>query len=166
MQAVGQVDDLLLPVEQVLAGEFEVGNVDDLHLADEHRVRDFRAIAARQPRRARRAREPGNDGGLLHREGHDHFPPIDQEVEPDAHGQSEDAHDVLDHLVGEVRLQGVRARVERDEILFGQRRSVAQRGDARTDAKLEETRDSRPQGGRLRLGHGYSPFTENPWTRA
>ena len=42
---------------------------------------------------------PGDDGRFLHHQRHHVVLAVDQEVESQPHGKTEDAHDVLDHLV-------------------------------------------------------------------
>ena len=54
VQAVGQIENVLLALQQGLPGAWHVGNVNHLHLADEHRVGDLGAVAARQPGGPRR----------------------------------------------------------------------------------------------------------------
>ena len=128
VQAVGQVDDLVLALKQGLPGERHIGHVDNLHLADEKRVGDLGHVAAGQPGGPGRSRQPRD------------------------HRQAEYADHVLDHLVRQVELQRMRARVQRGKVFLGQRSAITKRFDARSDAQLEEIRDSRPRLGRRDIG--------------
>ena len=152
VQAVGKVENLLLSFQQGLPGQWHIGHVDHLHLADEKRIRHGRHVAAGQPGGPGRPGQPRDDGRLLDGKRHDDLSRVDQEVERDAHRQPENADHVLDHLVGEVELQRVRARVQRGEVFLGQRRAITKRFDARSHAQFEEIRDSRPRPGRRDVG--------------
>ena len=145
VQAVGEIDQFIPPVEQRLLRAFDVGDIDHLDLADEDRRRRLGVKPAGKPRCPRGAGKPGDDGRLLHGERYDDVAAVDQEIQPDSERQAQDADHVLDHLVGRVTLQRVRAALKRQEVFLGERRALAQGVNARADAQLEEVGNPRPR---------------------
>ena len=114
VNAVGQADDLLAPRQQVGRRVRRVGHVEYLDLTDQHRVVGFRRKAACLAYELGGGTQGGDDRGLFHRHGGDIVAPVDQEIESEAHRQSEDADHVLDHPIG---ARGVQARAAPGQVL-------------------------------------------------
>ena len=152
MQAVGEVEDFLLAPEQRPPRPLGIGHVDDLHLADEHRIGDLGAIAAGKPRRARRAGQAGDDGRLLDAQGHHVVAPVDEEVQADAERQAEDADHVLDHLVRDLALQRMLAGTQRLQVVVRDQPAFVQRGQPILHRHLEEAGNARTSAGASFVG--------------
>ena len=133
MQPVGQIHDFLLVRRERCDRGFHIPDIDHLHLSDQDRVGRRRLKSAGQARRARGAREPGDNGRFLYGKGHDVVFAVDEEVERDAQGQAQHADNILDHLVRGLTLERVLASGQCLHIFICQQAAFSQRGDAITD---------------------------------
>jgi hypothetical protein len=109
MQTVGEIEQLVLTLQQRRLGVRQMRHVDDLHLTDQNRLRALHLEAARAAHDLGGRRQRGHDRRLLDHQRHDIVASVDEEVKTQADRQTHHADDVLDHLVGFVDLQGVLA---------------------------------------------------------
>ncbi len=109
MQAVGQVDDFAAALLDLVLCLGRVWHINDLDLADEQLFRALHPETTRAHGLLGCRADGGDNGRFFHRHRHQVGLVVDNKVQPHAHGYSEHADDILDHLVGSFRTQRVAA---------------------------------------------------------
>jgi hypothetical protein len=136
MEAVGQVEYLLLALQQVLARAARVRHVDDLDLADQDGLGAPGPESAGGTYSLGREVERGYHRGLLDAQGHHVVLAVDQEVERQAEREPHHSDHVLDHGVGVGQGEQPVAAEEGLGLLLGQQTAVADRPHTLGDREL------------------------------
>ncbi len=144
VEAVREVDDLAAAIAEPPLRSLHVGEVHDLDLADQDRVRRLGAeTAVRADQLARRA-ERRDDRRLLDDHRHDVLLVVDHQVHAETERQAHHADHVLDHLVGGVELERVLARRERAEVGAVDQSALVHGANALLDAQFVEIGNPQP----------------------
>jgi hypothetical protein len=138
VQAVGKIDDVLLPTRKRLLRLLHIGQIHDLDLADQDRVRRFCLEPAAASNQLAGRAERRHDGRLLDDHRNDVLPVVDDEVHAEPERHAHDADDVLDHLVGGIEIEGVLPRRERAKIRRIDETAIVDRANAFLDGELVE----------------------------
>ena len=106
VERVRRGEDCVLFAQDGRLGHVRVRELGDLHLADHARLVGVGGETSAFPRDLRRQRHRRDHRRLLHGHRDQHVLTVDEEVEPDAHGQTKDPDRVLDHRVRVRQRQG------------------------------------------------------------
>ena len=138
VQAVGEVDDLLLALAQRAFRFLHVGQIHDLNLADQNRVRRFGLETAASADQLACRAHGCDDRRLFDDHRHDVLLIVDDQVHAEPERHAHDADDVLDHLVGGVEIERMLARGEGAEIRSIDEPALVHGPHALFDAQLVE----------------------------
>ena len=138
VQAVGEIDDLLLALAQGLLRLLHVRQIHDLDLTDQNRIGRFGFETAAGTDQLGGRTQRRDDRRLLDDHRHDVVLVVDDEVHAEPERHAHHADDVLDHLVGGVEIEGVLPGSESAEIRRVDEPALVHGTDALFDAQLVE----------------------------